>query len=402
MSNLLPISGADFRNKLAGLRLSNIDTNEKPKLFWIGIASLRVDHRYQRQIIGRTSEKNVLKIAIEFDWSKFAPVVVAELEDTEGLFAIIDGQHRTTAAALRGIRDVPCLIHKADLAAQANAFAAINGVVTAMSTMQLHHARVAAGHPAAVELHDVCVAAGVRILRNPLSFRAMKPGYTVAAGTLAQQLARYGSKTLVAALSCITKTGGGNIGMVRAPVVEALCAVFDIEPEWARDLDALARGNAVVRFPQGLFGCPPAGLAGARRRTGAAGRDDQRASGRCAGVGMKHVRPYTPLLLRWIKRAARHGSSAQQMADRFHQEVPFVIALCQLHGIAITGVARPDHVPGRVPATELSVIWVKIENYNLTRFEREAQKRGTTATLLASQILNIIAADDLFAATLDL
>jgi hypothetical protein len=238
VNNLLPISGANFRDKLNGQRLSDIDASEKPKLFWIGIASLRVDHRYQRKIIGRTSEKNVLKIAAEFDWSKFAPVVVAELED-EGLFAIIDGQHRTTAAALRDIRDVPCLIHKADLAAQANAFAAINGTVTAMSTMQLHAARVAAGDPAAVLLRDVCAEAGVSICRYPVPASDMKAGDTLAAAKLAQQLARYGSKTLVAALSCITRTGNGNIGMVRAPVVEALCAVFDIEPEWSSDIDSL-------------------------------------------------------------------------------------------------------------------------------------------------------------------
>jgi hypothetical protein len=250
MTSLLPISGAKFREKLNDHRLSDINWTEKPKLFWIGISQLRVDHRYQRQIVGRTSEKNVLKIAMEFDWSKFAPVVVAEVEEDEGVYAIIDGQHRTTAAALRGIRDVPCLIHKADLAAQANAFAAINGTVTAISTMQLHAARVAAGDANAVALNDACVEAGVRILRNPLSFRQMKPGYTVAAAKLGEQLARYGRDTLVAALCCITRTGDGNIGMVRAPVVEALCAVLDGEPEWGGAGQGLIDAMQSFDFPE--------------------------------------------------------------------------------------------------------------------------------------------------------
>lgn len=239
MTDLLRISGASFRERLAGRALSDIDSAEKPRLFWIGIAALRVDGRYQRKIIGRASEKSVLTIASEFSWSKFAPVVVAEVEDDEGTYAIIDGQHRTTAAALRGIRDVPCLILKADLADQANAFAAINGTVTAISTMQLHAARVAAGEPNAVALHEACAEAGVRILRNPLSFRQMKTGDTVAAGTLAQQMVRYGRETLVTALCCITRTGDGNVGMVRAPVVEALCAVLDGEPDWGGDLQRL-------------------------------------------------------------------------------------------------------------------------------------------------------------------
>lgn len=239
MTDLSRISGALFRERLQGRPLSEIDAKEKPKLFWIAIASLRVDHRYQRKIMGRTSEKNVLKIAEEFDWSKFAPVVVAEAEAEEGVFAIIDGQHRTTAAALRGIRDVPCLIHRASLAEQANAFAAINGGVTAISTMQLYAARVAAEEPAAIELRDACADAGVTIMRYPLAACQMKVGETLAPSKLAQQLTRYGRDTLVAALSCITRTGDGNVGMVRAPVVEALCAVLDGEPAWGGDLPAL-------------------------------------------------------------------------------------------------------------------------------------------------------------------
>ena len=232
MTDLLPISGATFRGRLAGRALSNIDAKEKPKLFWIAISNLRVDGRYQRRIIGRASEKSVLTIAEEFSWSKFAPVVVAEVEDDDGLFAIIDGQHRTTAAALRGILDVPCLILKADLVDQANAFAAINGTVTAISTMQLHAARLAAGDANAVALHNVCAEAGVSICRYPVPASEMKPGDTLAAAKLAHQLARYGRDTLVAALSCITRTRDGNVGMVRAPVVEALCAVLDGEPAW--------------------------------------------------------------------------------------------------------------------------------------------------------------------------
>jgi hypothetical protein len=239
MSELLRISGASFGERLNGRALSDIEAAEKPRLFWIAIAALRVDGRYQRKIIGRASEKSVLTIASEFSWSKFAPVVVAECGDEEGSYAIIDGQHRTTAAALRGIRDVPCLIMKASLADQANAFAAINGTVTAISTMQLHAARVAAGEPSAVALREACAEAGVEIMRYPLAASQMKVGQTMAASKLAQQLARYGRNTLVAALRCITRTGDGNVGMVRAPVVEALCAVLDGEPDWGGDLPRL-------------------------------------------------------------------------------------------------------------------------------------------------------------------
>ena len=250
MTGLSRISGASFRERLNGRVLSDIDTSEKPRLFWIAIAALRVDGRYQRKIIGRASEKSILTIASEFSWSKFAPVVVAESDDEEGTFAIIDGQHRTTAAALRGIRDVPCLIMKASLADQANAFAAINGTVTAISTMQLHAARVAAGEPAAVALRDACLEAGVEIMRYPLAASQMRVGQTMAASKLAQQLARYGRATLVAALLCITQTGDGNVGMVRAPVVEALCAALDGEPDWGGDVPRLIEAMQSFDFHQ--------------------------------------------------------------------------------------------------------------------------------------------------------
>jgi len=283
MTELLRISGASFRERLAGRKLSDIDSAEKPRLFWIAIASLRVDHRYQRKIAGRASEKSVIQIAEQFSWSKFAPVVVAEVADEQGIYAIIDGQHRTTAAALRQIRDVPCLIIKADLADQANAFAAINGTVTAISTMQLFAARVAAGNPDAVALRDACAEAGVSICRYPVPASMMKVGETLAAAKLAQQMARYGRDTLVLALQCITKTGDGNVGMVRAPVVEALCGVLDAEPGWGGGFASSPRRDAKLRFSQGLFGRAPARFARTRRRPGAAGRDRLRPPR--AGVG---------------------------------------------------------------------------------------------------------------------
>lgn len=250
MSHLSPIPGAAFRERLKGRPLSDIDAAEKPRLFWIGVANLRVDSRYQRPLAGRAIEKNVLQIAEQFSWSKFAPVVVAEIESEAGLFAIIDGQCRTTAAALRGIRDVPCLIHTADLADQAKAFAAINGNVTAISTMQLHAARVASGDAEAIALRDACDAAGVTICRYPVPASMMKVGDTLAAAKLGHQLARYGRDTLVAALNCITRTGDGNIGFVRAPIVEALCVVLDGEPSWQTDLDALMGAMSTFDFAQ--------------------------------------------------------------------------------------------------------------------------------------------------------
>ena len=75
-----------------------------PMLQWLKIADLVVDPAYQRPIIGK-GRRNVDRIARTFSWSCFAPVVVSPVEG--GKFAIIDGQHRTTSAALVGSRASP-------------------------------------------------------------------------------------------------------------------------------------------------------------------------------------------------------------------------------------------------------------------------------------------------------
>ena len=59
-----------------------------PILQWIETDRLVVDTEYQREI-GRRGATNVIQIAEHFDWSKFAPVIVAPIEG--GRFAIVDG-----------------------------------------------------------------------------------------------------------------------------------------------------------------------------------------------------------------------------------------------------------------------------------------------------------------------
>lgn len=199
------------------------------RLDWIAIKQLVIDPEYQREVSDR-GRKNILKIAGEFDWSKFAPVIVAPAGSDQ--YAIVDGQHRATAAALCGLDRVPCCIIDVSRAAQAAAFAAINTVVTAMSSMQVHAAKVAAGDPDAVRLNALCARAGVTICRYPIPSNKMTVGQTLAAGMLYRFMERFGEPTLEAALLCITRTGDGNSGWVSRPVIAALCAVLDDEPDW--------------------------------------------------------------------------------------------------------------------------------------------------------------------------
>lgn len=216
-----------------------------PQLLWISTEEFVVDHAYQREI-GRRGRANILHIAEHFDWSKFAPVIVSPVEG--GLYAIVDGQHRTTAAMLRGIERVPCQVVQADRAQQAAAYAAVNGNITKTTPQQLFHARLTAGDKEAQELAEVCSAAKVEIPRRNLILAKMKVGQTQAVGALSRCLRDYGRDTLITALQCITETADGNAGFVRATIVEGLCEVLH-GSAWRDAGEALLRAMDDFSFP---------------------------------------------------------------------------------------------------------------------------------------------------------
>ena len=198
-------------------------------LQWIKIADLLVDESYQRPILGK-GRNNVHRIAREFSWACFAPVVVAPVEG--GKFTIIDGQHRTTAAALAGFDTVPCQVVIAAQKEQAAAFKAINGITTPISRMALHAAALVAQEPWAVELTQVCAAAGVELLRYPIPLENQRPGQTMAVGALSKCLKQYGRETLITALQCVTETSNNRPGALTARLIKAVCEVLDTNKGW--------------------------------------------------------------------------------------------------------------------------------------------------------------------------
>ncbi|CAH1651730.1 Chromosome partitioning protein ParB [Hyphomicrobiales bacterium] len=216
-----------------------------PMLGWIATEKLVIDDAYQREV-GRRGRLNIQYIAEYFDWSKFAPVIVAPVAG--GLFAIVDGQHRTTAAMVRGLAEVPCQIVQADRAQQAAAYAAVNGNVTKTTPQQLYHARLAAGDKRATELAQICAAAGVEILKRNMVAAQLKSGQTQAVGAIARCLARYGRNTLITALQCITQTADGNAGFLRATIIEGLCEALG-GTSWCEAGEALLRAMDDFSFP---------------------------------------------------------------------------------------------------------------------------------------------------------
>jgi len=227
VSELIPIETVAFDRPLQ----LNRDFGWRGKFDWIDIDRLVIDRSYQRLILVK-GKINVRRIAEQFEWALFAPLVVAPRE--KGRFAIIDGQHRATAAKARGdIKQLPCLVIEADYATQARAFATINGQVTKVSPQMIHRARAAAGEKDALELNRICARAGVVLLAYPKP--ATVVGETMSVGTIAKCLARFGEKVLVTALETVTRTSDGNPGMLREGIIAGTCDVLAENPKWPSD-----------------------------------------------------------------------------------------------------------------------------------------------------------------------
>lgn len=230
--NLRPITTGDY----AAIETPH-SFGRPQQLKWLPIASLVVDPEYQRDITlqGRT---NVRRIAQAFNWSMFAPIVVASIGGDK--YAIVDGQHRTTAAKLCGLDKVPCAIIEATRGEQASAFKAINGNVTRLSSIQLFHASVAAGDAAAVRVARVCKAADVVILRYPKAWDIIAPGETLTPVIIGRAIVKFGEEIATLALRTIRHAGGGQAGALRGPIIFGTAEVLHDHTEW-RDADRLAQ-----------------------------------------------------------------------------------------------------------------------------------------------------------------
>ncbi len=184
---------------------ANVDPGPAPMLQWIEIERLVVDEAYQRPLYARNVQA-IQRIAEAFCWAKFATVHVAPIEG--GLFAIVDGQHRTHAAAACGMKSVPCQVIQMTAREQAQAFTAINGVATAVQPLHLYRAALAAGEAWAHELGRTCELAGCRMMTGTRSTDDKQPREIYAITTVRRAIAQHGAPAVTAALKAIGDAPG--------------------------------------------------------------------------------------------------------------------------------------------------------------------------------------------------
>ena len=178
---------------------------------WLRLDRLVIDRRYQREV-NKQGIRNIYKIVREFDWAKYSPLIVSPAQGGVGEYAILDGQHRAIAAHLLGLEHVPCMVHQLDLQAQARVFRDVNQTVTKPSKLDLHHAAVLAGEPAAIAVHTVCQSAGVKMLSYNKALNLMRPDETVAVAMIGKVLRRHGFENALRALTILVEAGREGAG----------------------------------------------------------------------------------------------------------------------------------------------------------------------------------------------
>lgn len=170
-----------------------------PKLDFLALSKLRIDDSYQRTI-ERKGLCTIQRIVDDFNWNRFAPLVVARVPGKEELYAIIDGQHRATAALIRGFDLVPCMIVEAGVLEQPAIFTAVNGNVTPVTIFQLFKAARAAKAEWAVAIDQACETGGIKPLCYPKAKKEIRPFETMAIGTLRKLIIRHGVDDVAAAI----------------------------------------------------------------------------------------------------------------------------------------------------------------------------------------------------------
>ena len=181
-----------------------------PTLEWRSVGELLIDPTYQREIDTGPSQSLIRKIALFWDWGLCQPLAVSRRPD--GRLLIVDGQHRASAAKLRGdIPHLPCVITSyASAGDEAAAFVALNQLRRPLSALDLFKAAVAAEDKEALTIVKALADAGLRIAPHT-NYTAWKAGMVANIGALYRCLRRDGESVLRTSLRALASTYPGQV-----------------------------------------------------------------------------------------------------------------------------------------------------------------------------------------------
>lgn len=135
-----------------------------------------IDRSYQREI-DSSSAGLIRRIAKDWDWALCNALLVARRREAAGerLF-VVDGQHRLSAAKLRGdIAHLPCVVIETSGAeSEAKRFVSVNSARRPLTPYALWRGALASGDELSSALHAIMTASGYDFAGNA-DWKAMKP-----------------------------------------------------------------------------------------------------------------------------------------------------------------------------------------------------------------------------------
>lgn len=241
-----------------------------PVLQYLQPTQLQVDATYQRSIENPTSQRLIASIARDWNWDLCQPLVVACRGD-QGLF-VVDGQHRLSAALVRGdIAQLPCVIANYQSAQEeAAVFAKLNRQRSPLKAIDVFRAAVAGKDPEACKLMSLISQAGLSLATSTNNVD-QAPAAVGNIGGIREAQRNWGDKATLKALRILgaafegqvlryagTIFGGiaGTVGQAEKdgkPVSESLLAsVLGCwgQAEWFKDIMAHKGKFPEMRLPQ--------------------------------------------------------------------------------------------------------------------------------------------------------
>lgn len=170
---------------IEGMPIVPLADQPAPQMLWVELGDLVIDDRYQRPL-NAGNRAAIRRIASDFRWSRFSPVIVAPIEG--GRYALIDGQHRAHAAALCGVTSIPAMVALVAPEEQAQAFIEINTRQIRVSGHQVYRAALTAREEWALDCEAAVSAAGCRLMTANYSTVHKKPGQVFAVSLIRRMI----------------------------------------------------------------------------------------------------------------------------------------------------------------------------------------------------------------------
>jgi hypothetical protein len=201
-----------------------------PTLEWRAVGELLIDDAYQRTVEAKSSQTLIRRIAMFWDWGLCQPLAISRRPD--GKLLIVDGQHRASAAKLRGdIPHLPCVITSyANAGDEAAAFVALNQQRRPLNQLDLFKAALAAGDDEATAIAIAVEAADLRIA-STTNNQTARPGSLTNVGGLRNCYRKHGKRALTGALWVLAQAYPGQVMRYAGTIFPGIAAIVASELE---------------------------------------------------------------------------------------------------------------------------------------------------------------------------